>query len=155
MNIRKCFLLTSALLLIGFLAGGCSSTPESRIQKNPEAFERLAAEDRERILNGEIAIGFTREMVLLALGEPNRTSTRTTAEGVFENWAYVRQRHARNTGYYHGFAHPRWYYSHYHRGYVRYRPFYPPPSDFVREEYVEKLIQFKEDSVVSFEIVEK
>jgi hypothetical protein len=152
MNYRT---ITGILLIAALFFVGCSSTPETRVQKNPEAFERLSEEDKEKVLRGEIAIGFSRDAVLLALGDPDRTSTRTTAEGVFVNWAYQAQRLVRHPYYHHGFAHPRWYYSPYRRGYVRYRPFYHYPPDFIPENYTEMLVQFKEDKVVSFEMVEK
>jgi hypothetical protein len=146
---------TGVLLVAALMLGGCSSTPESRIEKNPQAFERLSDDEKEKVLRGEITIGFSQEMVLLALGDPDRTSTRTTADGSFENWAYLGQRLVRNPYYHHGFAHSRWYYCPYRRGYVRYRPMFHHHPDFVRENYTEKLVQFKEGKVVSIEIVEE
>ena len=41
-----------------------------------------------KIRAGRIDVGFTPEMVQVALGDPDRKSTRTTAAGTSEVWAY-------------------------------------------------------------------
>ena len=65
---------------------GCSTT-ESRIRRNPELFAKLAPEQQEMILHGRIAIGFTTEMVLLALGGSDRIQDRLDIPGS-EIWTY-------------------------------------------------------------------
>ena len=67
---------------------GCA-TPESRISRNPEAFAGLPAADQQLIREGKVALGFTPEMARLALGDPDRTITRTDASGTSEIWRYV------------------------------------------------------------------
>lgn len=61
------------LLLVAALAlsGGCVA-PDARLGRNPELFARLTAEQQTTVRRGEVAIGFTPEMVRLALGEPDR-----------------------------------------------------------------------------------
>jgi len=85
---------------------GCS-TPEARIKKNPEIFSRLSAPDQQLIREGKVAIGFTPEMVRLALGDPDRVSTRTDAAGVNESWSYTTYETDEGVilyrGYYHRF----------------------------------------------------
>jgi len=66
----------------------CSSV-ESRIQHNPEAFGRLATDQQALVRAGQIALGFSQDAVLLALGDPDHVSTRTTADGVRTRWHYL------------------------------------------------------------------
>lgn len=76
--------LAAALLL---LLVGCS-TPAARISSNQAAFDSWPADVREKVGLGKVAVGFTPEMVLVALGEADRKSTRTTAAGTVEVWSY-------------------------------------------------------------------
>lgn len=78
----------SCLLALALVLGGCASTPERRIQKNPELFEGLPAEVQEQVREGRVGIGFTPEMVYLALGEPTSRVTRRTASEEREIWYY-------------------------------------------------------------------
>ena len=80
----------SVLFVAMGLAGlaGCS-TPEARIQKNPEIFARIAPEQQEMIKKGQVGVGFDQEMVKLALGEADRVRSRTDATGTSEVWSYV------------------------------------------------------------------
>jgi hypothetical protein len=97
-------------LIAVFALAGCA-TPEARIQKNPELFASLAASDQQAIKEGRAALGFTPEMVKLALGDPDRVLTRTDASGVSEVWRYTTYESADGLylyrGYYH--RHPRYY----------------------------------------------
>jgi len=76
-----------ALLLL-FLLAGCSS-PANRIQKNQALFDTLPVATQARIRGGEIDLGFTADMTRIALGEPQRTLLRRTAEGEREIWLYI------------------------------------------------------------------
>lgn len=80
----------SVLFVAAGMAGlaGCS-TPEARIQKNPEIFARIAPEQQEMIKKGQVGVGFDQEMVKLALGEADRVRSRTDATGTSEVWSYV------------------------------------------------------------------
>lgn len=78
------FSFLAALLL----AAGCA-TPEARIKRNPDVFAQLSAGDQQLIREGKVALGFTPEMVRLALGEPDRRLERTDASGTSESWSYT------------------------------------------------------------------
>ncbi len=80
-------LLLLALGLSVFLAA-CSSTPEDRIAKNSALFDTLPPPVRQKIRAGEVDLGFTPEMVRLALGEPTRVFSRQTEAGAAELWVY-------------------------------------------------------------------
>lgn len=79
-------LCSSALLL---LACGCSTTDTlaKRIQQNHEVFAGLSAEEKTQIEHGVITVGFSPDMVLMALGKPERiVPGRGPGE---EDWIYV------------------------------------------------------------------
>lgn len=78
-------------LMAAFLLAGCS-TPQSRARGHAELMESLSPEDRALIEAGEVDLGFTREMVEVALGEPDRTYVERTAEGETVIWAYHARR---------------------------------------------------------------
>ncbi|MBA3849906.1 MAG: hypothetical protein C0502_07905 [Opitutus sp.] len=76
--------------LLAFLAG-CASTPESRIQRNPEAFAQLPPAVQERVRRGQVYIGDSESVVLLALGEPARRMERLDQRtGLSQVWIYAR-----------------------------------------------------------------
>lgn len=79
-------LLCCAAALSAFLAG--CSTVDSRIAKNREAFNTWPPAVQDRVVQGQIDIGFTPEQVRVALGEPDRVFTRTTADGTSQVWSY-------------------------------------------------------------------
>jgi hypothetical protein len=69
-------------------AAGCSTT-NSRISRHQADFNTWPADVRAKIQAGRVDIGFTPEMVQVALGDPMRESTRTTAQGTVELWTYA------------------------------------------------------------------
>jgi hypothetical protein len=71
-----------------FLLVGCS-TPASRIKERPEVFAALTPEQQAAVQAGRVELGFTPDMAYLALGRPDRTYLRTTAQGAAEVWAYL------------------------------------------------------------------
>lgn len=76
-------LLAACLLL----ASGCS-TVDSRIAKNRELFNTWPAAVQDKVVRGQIDIGFNADQVRVALGEPDRVFTRTTADGTSQVWSY-------------------------------------------------------------------
>ena len=76
-----------AASLLALLLAGCS-TVDSRIAKNREAFNSWPPAVQDRVVRGEIDIGFTADQVRVALGEPDRVWTRTSADGTSQVWSY-------------------------------------------------------------------
>lgn len=68
-------------------AFGCASV-DSRVQKHQAAFNAWPADVQEKVRAGKVEVGFTQEMVRVALGEPDRLISRTTDRGVSEGWVY-------------------------------------------------------------------
>ncbi len=80
-------LLSLALLALGIFGAGCS-TVDSRIDKNRAAFNTWPPAVQDKVVVGQIDIGFTADQVRVALGEPDRIWTRTTADGTSQVWSY-------------------------------------------------------------------
>jgi hypothetical protein len=83
-TLRKVLLIVGGLMMLA----GCTS-PQARIRQKPEIFNRLTAEQQAMIREGKVGVGFDKEMVRLALGEPDRVRERTDATGTTEVWNYV------------------------------------------------------------------
>jgi len=75
----------SAFLLV---LTGCSTT-DSRIKGHQAAFDAAPPAVQAKIRAGQVDVGYTPDLVLMALGEPDRRYTRTTANGTTDIWAYV------------------------------------------------------------------
>lgn len=97
MKIQKKILSIAVLCALAALATGCSSTA-SRIQKNQQYFDTLPADAQANIRAGKVDIGYTPEMVQIAIGEPSRRYTRTTERGSSEVWAYASKAPALSIG---------------------------------------------------------
>ncbi|MDP6522702.1 MAG: hypothetical protein QGI24_01540 [Kiritimatiellia bacterium] len=67
---------------------GCA-TPAARIRRNPEMFAAFPPEVRENVEQGIIDLGYSKEMVFIALGSPDRDYSRVTGEAETEVWSYV------------------------------------------------------------------
>jgi hypothetical protein len=85
--------LRLSLVALGLaVLAGCASTPAARIQQNPQFFASLPAPVQERVRNGQVDIGDTQDVVLLALGEPVRRMERLDQRtGASQVWIYARQ----------------------------------------------------------------
>ena len=79
-------LLAVSVVCALFLAG--CSTVDSRIAKNRAAFNTWPPGVQDKVVQGQIDIGFTPEQVRVALGEPDRVFTRATADGTSQVWSY-------------------------------------------------------------------
>ena len=79
---------TLACLSVGLLAS-CASTPESRIKHDPALFNSFPPEAQAKIKKGDLDIGFTTDMVLMAKGKPDHKYARKTKDGDVEVWSYT------------------------------------------------------------------
>ena len=76
-----------ACVALGLMLAGCS-TVDSRIAKNRAAFNTWPPAVQDKVVQGQIDVGFTYEQVRVALGEPDRVFNRTTADGTSQVWGY-------------------------------------------------------------------
>ena len=81
--------LSLAALLVALALTACS-TPERRIEKNPELFAALPPDVQANVRAGRIDLGYSSEAVALALGEPDRQYTRRSTGGkTTKVWSYT------------------------------------------------------------------
>lgn len=80
----KTRLIFTLLLLTTF---GCS-TFEKRAEDNAELFASLDAETQDKLRQGMVEVGYTPDMVFIALGAPDSRSERITAESREKIWIY-------------------------------------------------------------------
>ena len=100
MNRRLTLSLLGAVLL---LAAGCE-TVDTRIKKKPDVFARLDAATQSKIKQGIIDLGYTEDMVYLALGAPDEKRESRSEAGTRVIWIYShyyeRYEGMRHVGYY-------------------------------------------------------
>jgi hypothetical protein len=77
-----------SLLTVLAFVGGCQHPRTARIQEHAALFASLDPGAQRLIRDGLFDYGFSRELVYIALGKPNRTSTRETETGTVETWVY-------------------------------------------------------------------
>ncbi|MDA0346440.1 MAG: hypothetical protein O3C43_03260 [Verrucomicrobia bacterium] len=147
----KTLIITS---LIGALfISGCATTPQSRVNENPGLFDSFTAEQKEIILKGEVDLGFTPEMVLMAAGVPDRKAKKRSKNGSSEVWTYY-QYTPRSI---HGFGNYGSYYSYNSRFGGWYRNGYWGDHVIIsREGEREKnlVVEFQRGEIISFEMVQ-
>jgi hypothetical protein len=130
-------------LLLGSLAllAGCQSV-ESRIKEKPAVFANLDAATQDKIKQGIVEIGYTEDMVYLALGKPDQKRESVRENGKSTTWIY-------NTYYdrYDGTAFAGYHRSIYFDPYLRaYRLYYRPVyADTYAQEKEERIrVVFKD-----------
>jgi len=136
----KTILWMVALLAGGVMLSGCS-TPETRIAKQPELFNSLTPEEQQLIKEGRVGIGFTTDMVKLALGDPDRVRERVDQSGRSEVWSYIAYEGPDGMLLYRGWDHRGW-----GRPYYPYYMTIPGRRERSRDEVV-----FRDGRVVSVE----
>jgi outer membrane protein assembly factor BamE (lipoprotein component of BamABCDE complex) len=77
----------ASLVLAALLLAGCS-TVESRIAGHQAQYASWPPPVQQLISQGQIAVGFTREQVQVALGSPDFTFSRVATTGSYEVWSY-------------------------------------------------------------------
>jgi len=91
-------LLFLAVFAVGSLFSACSTT-DSRISEHQASFQSLSPEDQARIRKGDVEVGFTEDMVMMAMGKPDRRYSRTTDKGTVDIWAYQSKAPAISIGF--------------------------------------------------------
>ena len=73
-----------------FIANSCAtSTPATRIAKNPAMFEALPKSDKDLAQLGQIKRGMHKDGVLIAWGKPDGVTTGSRSGKSFEKWVYT------------------------------------------------------------------
>lgn len=135
----KTKILSLMLMVAALVVAGCS-TPAMRIKHNPQLFASIPQAEQELIKQGRIAIGFTPDMVKLALGEPDYIARRIDKTGTTEIWRYRGYDSSVDYGFYgyYGWGGgPYWYRGYYGGGWGGYygwggRGAPAPQTDYLR-----------------------
>lgn len=77
-----------SLLALGLLTGCETSNPTARIQEKSAVFAALTPRQQEDIKAGAIEVGYTADMVYMALGKPSKVTTKQDETGPVEMWTY-------------------------------------------------------------------
>lgn len=111
------------ILLLGSLVlfGACvPTTPEARIDQNPEKFWKLSDEDQALVRKGEIRRGMSPDAVYYAWGKPAREFSGADEESSTMRWDYTGSTPVYSTNFYGGYYSGYGRYGRYGRGYPRY-----------------------------------
>jgi hypothetical protein len=114
MNLHLASRLVLAAAAAGCLASCATSTPASRIARNPDLFAALTPHQQERVSEGNIEKGLPKPGVFLAWGRPTTVSEWERNGRTIERWSYVGYRpvyyHSIGTGWGWSAYHPSLYY---------------------------------------------
>ena len=135
-------LLTTFMLAasLGFITG-CQSV-DSRIKEKPEVFAKLDAATQDKVKQGIIEIGYTEDMVYLALGAPDHKRESISPAGQTVTWIYSTYYNRYDGGVYAGY-HRSVYFDPYLRAYrMYYRPVFA--DTYVQEKEERIRIVFKD-----------
>lgn len=142
-----------ALLMVGLLGllllSGCASVQElrdRRIDDNRSLFDSLPAESQQQIRRGEIALGFTPEMVRLAWGAADQVFTRVSDNRKTTVWGYTRIRRYPDMTWFHV---PAYYIDSSGRQMVSFRTVWVDRD--LHESYTVARIEFVDGHVTAFE----
>jgi len=81
-------LLTLVAILAGLIALPACSTINSRIAEKSAVYQSLDTATRAKIAQGDVGLGFTPDMVYMALGQPDARRQAITSTGQTETWIY-------------------------------------------------------------------
>jgi len=87
---QRCLLGIFGLAVLLF-SSACS-TVQSRIDRNPEMFAALPADDQALVLQGQVEEGMNQEAVFLAWGAPDREIVRSREGRQVDIWIYLLRR---------------------------------------------------------------
>ncbi len=130
------------------LAAGCQSV-ESRIKEKPDVYANVDKATQDKIKQGIIDLGYSEDMVYIALGNPDQKRESKTAAGSSVTWIYntyyTRYEGSTMAGYYR-----RVYYDPYLRTYRLY--YHPVFADTYSEDKEERIrIVFTNGKVTAIE----
>lgn len=82
-------ILRFSLLVAAVLGLAACSTIRTRIDEKSSVYNSLDANTRAQIARGEVGLGYTPDMVYIALGQPDVKRVRHTERGTTETWIYL------------------------------------------------------------------
>ncbi len=86
------FARMARLVIAMALFASCASTPSDRIEENRALFNSYPPEVQAKVQSGQVASGFTEDMVRMALGDPDEVSNVVDPSGTTLMWGYTRSK---------------------------------------------------------------
>jgi hypothetical protein len=83
MSLKKILFVAGLMLALA----GCN-TIDHRISEKQDVFNRLDPQVQDKIRQGVVEIGYTQDMVYIALGPPDARHEKVTAKGTETTWVY-------------------------------------------------------------------
>ncbi len=114
------------LIPVGLFLAACASTPQTRIQENPAAYEALSASQKNLVVQGMIKEGMGKDAVYLAWGSPNAISRGSKGGKRLEKWVYNGYHAVWTDPYCAGVG-----YGGYYRGFYGRPYYYAPTVDYI------------------------
>ncbi|MDF9826642.1 hypothetical protein M2447_000724 [Ereboglobus sp. PH5-10] len=75
------------ILVAALVMAGCS-TVDSRIKEKQPVFDSLTPTEQANVRQGIIEVGYTPDMVYMAMGKADKVTSRATAKGTVTTWIY-------------------------------------------------------------------
>ncbi len=86
----KVFYSIISALALSFICASCSTTPQVRIEENPQVYQSLTPDEQKLVSAGQISTGMSPQAVFLAWGYPNNTPVRGENNGSqYMKWIYT------------------------------------------------------------------
>ena len=142
-------LLTTFMLAasLGF-STGCQTTVKDRIKEKPDVFANVDKATQDKIQQGIIDLGYSEDMVYLALGAPDQKRESASASGRTVTWIYNTY-YQRSDGTHFAGYNRRVYFDPYLRTYrVYYRPVYAEVYSEEKEERIRIVFKDGKASVI-------
>ncbi len=97
---RKTLLLTLSTAALALIAPSCApATPQTRISKNPELYNKLPASQKTLAEQGQIKRGMSKDAVFIAWGNPAQRITGSKNGKLYEKWIYTHSTPVYSTGF--------------------------------------------------------
>lgn len=90
------YLLAGVLCLLWV---SCSSSPQTRIDKNPQLYSSLSPDQQAKVERGQIEQGLSKDGVFLAMGKPDKVTQGASKKGEYEQWNYYRMQPVMRHGF--------------------------------------------------------
>jgi len=102
-----------SILAIGLFIVSCApSTPQTRIQQNPQKFAALGGKHQSLVQQGQITRGMTTDAVYLAWGAPANIFQGSKNGKLTERWDYAGSRPVQVTNFYGSYGYGNYPYGH-------------------------------------------
>jgi len=143
---KYCFFASLSFVALAFLTA--CQTVDDRIKEKPEVFANVDTATQDKIKQGIIDIGYSEDMVYLALGKPDQKRESANAKGRTVTWIYNTYYQRYDGTHFAGYTR-RVYFDPYLKAYrVYYQPVYAEVYHDEKEERIRIVFKDGKASVI-------